>query len=122
MALGWSFQGDPHLSSAGSRAKIAVGVWFWLALEMAHLMDFLARGVGIWWRIWNPVQGVENQVPEAAGCGVWVGGVRKLEQPGVMLMAVAVVSVQSGWRVRRAVMIQAGISAGLWPSDLLVRR
>ena len=51
MALGWSFQGDPHLSSAGNRARMAVGVWSWWVLEMAHLMTFIARGVGMWWRM-----------------------------------------------------------------------
>ena len=50
------------------------------------------------------------------------GRVRKLEQPGVIPTAVAVVSVQSGYLVRRAVIIQVGMSADLWPSVLLVRR
>ena len=60
-------------------------------------------------------------MPEAAGCGGWLGG-KEAGAAGVIPTAVAVVSVQPGYLVGRAVIIQVGLSADLWPSVLLVRR
>lgn len=76
----------------------------------------------MWCRMWKPVQAVESQVPEYAGCGCWLGGVRKLLPPGVMLSVVAVMSTQSCCRVRRAFIIPSGLCAGPMPSALLLSR